>query len=141
MSQSKSKGVKAYSKSSNEKLSTDSQGSKHKTRPSKRQFSNTKPARKPSPQGNSKHGSIPNGEDLRSKAEIAKINLKTLQNIDGEIMKILSVIPHVELYQFKDSENMWVSQQLGGGGREGRGGSIRWTSSRNGEVIQLIGVR
>ena len=131
MSQSKSKGVKVHSKSSSEKLSSDSQGSKHKARTlnSKRQFSSTKPARKASPQGNHTYGSVTNGEgvveDLKSKAEIEKINLKTLQNIDGEIAKILSVIPWVELYQYKDSENMWVSLQ-GLGGRRGEwvGGGI-----------------
>ena len=41
--------------------------------------------------------------------EIAKINLKTLQKVDPTISRILATVPHVVLYEYKDTENMWVS--------------------------------
>ena len=113
MSQLKSKPVKVHSKVSSEKLSSDSQASKQKTKSLKRQHTSNRPLRKVSPQRNGKHESSINGvdsvEDLSSKVEIAKINLKTLQKIDAGIARIVSTVPHVELYQYKSDENMWVS--------------------------------
>lgn len=116
MSQLKSRPSKVQSKVSNEKLGSDHQVSKQKSKNLRRQYANSKPTRKVSPQRNGKQESTTNGvnivEDLSNK-EVAKINLKTLQKIDSGIAKILSTIPHVELYQFKSSENMWVSELKG----------------------------
>jgi hypothetical protein len=41
--------------------------------------------------------------------EIAKINLLTLQKVDGNVSKIMETVPHVILYKFKTTENIWVS--------------------------------
>lgn len=54
--------------------------------------------------GKSKAGG---GED-----EIAKINLLTLQKVDSAVSAILATVPHVVLYEYKTSGNMWVSEYL-----------------------------
>lgn len=115
MSQSKPRVVKVHSsKSSSERLSSDFQGAKQKLKTPKR--TNNRPARKPSPQGSRKQNNASDGvvndvEDVSSKAEVARMNLKTLQNIDGGISKILCTIPLVELYRYKGYDNMWVRRE------------------------------
>ena len=46
--------------------------------------------------------------------EIAKINLMTLQKVDGSVSRILATVPHVVLYEFKTAQNVWVSVKLFG---------------------------
>lgn len=47
---------------------------------------------------------VSNGED-----ETAKMNLLTLQKVDPSVCSILATVPHVVLYEFKPTENVWVS--------------------------------
>ena len=44
-----------------------------------------------------------------AKDETAKMNLLTLQKTDSGVSSILATVPHVVLYRFKTSENVWVS--------------------------------
>lgn len=95
--------------------------SKNKTKPAaknpKRQYSNgnNKPPKKALALTNGVvHKEVSNGvcddeKNLLSKeAEIAKMNLKTLQKVDAGIGKILATVPHVVLYQYRGTENIWV---------------------------------
>lgn len=45
--------------------------------------------------------------------QTAQMNLLTLQKTDSTVCSILATVPHVVLYEFKKSENVWVSHVIG----------------------------
>ena len=62
--------------------------------------------------GNGFAASLPNRKSTSSakeEQEIVKMNLLTLQKMDKSVSSILETVPHVVLYEFKTTENVWVS--------------------------------
>lgn len=67
---------------------------------------------KGSPVGNGFAASLPNrktASSAKEEEEIVKMNLLTLQKMDKSVSSILETVPHVVLYEFKTSDNVWVS--------------------------------
>ena len=81
----------------------------------KRQHSNSKPVKKLMAlkngvvQKDTQNGAFVEEDLLSKEVEIAKMNLKTLQKVDSGIGKILATVPHVVLYHYRGTEDVWVS--------------------------------
>lgn len=68
---------------------------------------------KGNPVGDGFAASLPNRKSAPAKEEeIVKMNLLTLQKMDKSVCSILETVPHVVLYEFKTTENVWVSCYL-----------------------------
>ena len=112
MSYTKSKGVAEPRRSP-----VNGTKSSNKSKPSKVKVAKAAPGKAATVPSNGFHVVEPvsNGVEKRKDAkatkeesQVAKINLLTLQKVDKSVCEIVETVPHVVLYQFKSTENVWV---------------------------------
>lgn len=111
MSYTKSKGVAEPRRSP-----VNGTKSSNKSKPSKVKVAKAAPGKAATVPSNGFHVVEPvsNGVEKRKDAkatkeesQVAKINLLTLQKVDKSVCEIVETVPHVVLYQFKSTENVW----------------------------------